>query len=754
MADMTNKETLYVHRDVVNGDDIIDWAKSQGLKTMLDPSELHVTICYSNEEFDWSEIDEETDELVVPATDEDDSRKIEMFGKDKNVLVIQFHSDDLLKRHEYFCDQGASYDFDTYKSHITITYDGADLADDHKDIEPYWGEIVLGPEVFAPIKDDFSDNVEEIDLTEAFHTGITVKKEIVEIFKNPTRKEFNACVQYGEIRAFVIGDDLLVWKPMLALHAQVREALKLNRDTAVPIVLSGTFKNDAYATVSDASENTAFWHSPEASWRIQSCGFLRDNFFGIEVSYYDEAIYGDWTELEDEEDEDMLAESRKKVSKIPECWWYNPDRNKFLDCDDEDHAEYVWRHHRKMKLPIRDIAEIIDDGNAMEEFEELAMSEGWARGEESTITAKTVPILHEAVTYFVDRWPGEKVTLELADRWKTEIGADAIDTFLDDLLIPSDVLDESSDGPRPRKFWLVFDIPTTAPWSGEDANRMHDILVGLSTGNMEGVKGISGRREIVTQFLAIARNAALVMDGEAVLQANRLEQIAYHDAEYLLKDNMTVLYRLFMKDSGRPWDNQQLMQTFMDFTCMALHNIDHAQWHQMNYYGFPSKIGDVWKREFAAGKKINSVKDLYSFFESAVEEITSNSDWRVHLEGFTKEYSEENRQKAIRMALTRIGKIYSDEAEWIVKSTVFRVPQNSTLLIAIDQEVFNNYNDWRSGKLDLMYKSESGYEAMQQMFQIIYEFDLNERYDIRFIDGAKFNKVRADISVKRSKKLA
>jgi SPP1 gp7 family putative phage head morphogenesis protein len=300
---------LYVHRPVLNADQIITWAKSVGFTTTLPAEDMHVTICYSNKPVDWLALDHMADTLEVPpegvrtlawdeskhprnpkgsdkggefapafhgtssefvesikrkgligkfdmwnpktktygkgvwlttrrkeaeyfakaagkysdfkpvivtvhvpkaewskfATNESsvefkfgkippewikevrglDGKKysaedyVKLFGvvlvplkheqyADRSIIqlgsegavVLQFESAPLSARHQYFLDQGASWDYDGYYPHITLTYDapaGLDLST----VEPYNGPIVLGPEEFEEVQGGWADGVKE-----------------------------------------------------------------------------------------------------------------------------------------------------------------------------------------------------------------------------------------------------------------------------------------------------------------------------------------------------------------------------------------------------------------------------------------------------------------------------------------------------------------------------------------------------------------------------------------------------------------
>jgi phage-related protein (TIGR01555 family) len=138
--------TLYVSRKVVNAKALIKWAKGQGFTTTLAADDLHVTIAHSRAPVDWMKVGESwTSELKVAAGG---PRLIEQFGE---ATVLLFKAADLDWRHQSIINAGATWDHPEYQSHITISYGGAPL--DLSTVEPYQGEIVLGPETFAEVEE-------------------------------------------------------------------------------------------------------------------------------------------------------------------------------------------------------------------------------------------------------------------------------------------------------------------------------------------------------------------------------------------------------------------------------------------------------------------------------------------------------------------------------------------------------------------------------------------------------------------------
>lgn len=155
IASDAKPRTLYVHRKVKNAKDIIKWAKSQGLDTTLEADSLHVTIAFSRTPIDWMKVGEAwSSELKVA---EGGPRLVEKF--EGGAVVLAFKSHELDWRHRSIIEEGASWDWTDYQSHITITYDPGKV--NIEEIEPYQGEIVLGPEIFEEVDENWKDKVSE-----------------------------------------------------------------------------------------------------------------------------------------------------------------------------------------------------------------------------------------------------------------------------------------------------------------------------------------------------------------------------------------------------------------------------------------------------------------------------------------------------------------------------------------------------------------------------------------------------------------
>lgn len=141
---------LYISREVLNADEIYKWADAEGIE--FDPEiKLHVTVLYSRVPLDWFKLPEayyeETPDghLTVAAGG---PRALEDFN---GHLVLRFRNWRLEARHFHLREHGASHDWEEYAPHITL---GSAAQTLRADFEPYQGQILLGPEIFAEIRDD------------------------------------------------------------------------------------------------------------------------------------------------------------------------------------------------------------------------------------------------------------------------------------------------------------------------------------------------------------------------------------------------------------------------------------------------------------------------------------------------------------------------------------------------------------------------------------------------------------------------
>lgn len=138
------REPLYVERPVTNPQELVRWLSEIGYPERLrhDPKKWHVTVVYSRDPVVWNARKPMPNNLRVTG----EGRRTETFGE-SNVLLLT--SRVLQMEWQQFRDIGASWDFPTYQPHITV----GEGWDGWRNIPPFAGTLILGPQRFAALED-------------------------------------------------------------------------------------------------------------------------------------------------------------------------------------------------------------------------------------------------------------------------------------------------------------------------------------------------------------------------------------------------------------------------------------------------------------------------------------------------------------------------------------------------------------------------------------------------------------------------
>lgn len=159
-ADGAEPKTLYIQRKLLNADEVIRWAKSQGLETTLAAEDMHVTVARSRAPVDWFSVgtdwsgDEKGNIRIKPGG----PREVRRLDEGDAVALL-FGSDDLEWRHKRIIEAGASWDWPDYHPHVTLSWNAPGV--DVSTIEPYTGPLVFGPELFSEVREDWKSKITE-----------------------------------------------------------------------------------------------------------------------------------------------------------------------------------------------------------------------------------------------------------------------------------------------------------------------------------------------------------------------------------------------------------------------------------------------------------------------------------------------------------------------------------------------------------------------------------------------------------------
>lgn len=123
------------------------WMRENDINQPVPPEEMHVTLVLSRDKkFDWFEHTYDKPLKIQP-----DSFSLELFGEDKNVLVLKFECDELRRKHMAAREEfGIEWNFDDYCPHVTLSHDVEKQCDD---LEPPKFPLVLINEYTEPFVD-------------------------------------------------------------------------------------------------------------------------------------------------------------------------------------------------------------------------------------------------------------------------------------------------------------------------------------------------------------------------------------------------------------------------------------------------------------------------------------------------------------------------------------------------------------------------------------------------------------------------
>lgn len=138
---------IYVSRKLIKTDEFIYWMESNNIIDMIPENELHLTVAYSKKSVAFESLELDHFMLLIPKH----NRKLKLFG---NSLVLSVSSNYLNNRWKYYLDNGCSWDFPEYQPHISLSYNYKNLP---KDIEPFYGDILLGQEILEDLDEGDND---------------------------------------------------------------------------------------------------------------------------------------------------------------------------------------------------------------------------------------------------------------------------------------------------------------------------------------------------------------------------------------------------------------------------------------------------------------------------------------------------------------------------------------------------------------------------------------------------------------------
>jgi hypothetical protein len=244
--------------------------------------------------------------------------------------------------------------------------------------------------------------------------------------------------------------------------------------------------------------------------------------------------------------------------------------------------------------------------------------------------------------------------------------------------------------------------------------------VQLARGELKGVKGISGGKDIILSFFGSGRDTLLVMPGPQLIRMNKISRIMYKNPHYLLQDDCAALKRIYDNRSTAAC-LRRVMDNF------------HGEANKRFPMVYPSKgymsVGQSVEYAFSlrgnSEMRVDNLRDAVRWVKTGLKRVVKEEKGREF--GNYRNYQEildglgDNDWKSLfEFGLRETGRVYKSEAEWVLKESTLKIPTGSRLYVVSHKykpDVEKAYQQWiEAGSPSSERGLPPGSEARMMMF--------------------------------------
>jgi len=291
----------------------------------------------------------------------------------------------------------------------------------------------------------------------------------------------------------------------------------------------------------------------------------------------------------------------------------------------------------------------------------------------------------------------------------------------------------------PRVFRVAME------WGYDD--KAFETLKQLEKMELKGLTGISDAGDLTFQWIGAGRDILLVMNGQEVLENNKISRFLYDNPHYMLSNNMKWLRRMYQRQEGQ--DNRGVLFNLNEHVFHSLKDRGHITKYDIDYSAPYQTMADA---PMVKAAKINGVKDYIKFFRKVYRFLSNkektSKEWGSKVfsreDGFEEIFdkiSDSEFTSIIADAFKRIKGIYGSEGEWVVKTKVLKVPKKSYLYIlekASKDDVAKYkadpksiWDDWSKERIERWIKLQEGIDKK-----------LKGKYIVKYFSAKEFKRVQ------------
>lgn len=128
------KAPLWIARPLLTVRPVLEWLSGEGIKKVIPPEQLHLTLATVRTPVEWGDLDLRTDELVIP----EGFKTAQIFAY--TLKALTFGHPDIKSRHDQLLARFPEMDHPLLRPHVTL-YKGGRMPRGG-----YEGPLVFGPE--------------------------------------------------------------------------------------------------------------------------------------------------------------------------------------------------------------------------------------------------------------------------------------------------------------------------------------------------------------------------------------------------------------------------------------------------------------------------------------------------------------------------------------------------------------------------------------------------------------------------------
>lgn len=148
------KSALWIGRPLLNIRPVMEWAHEVGIRKVIPPEHLHLTLATVRTPVEWSDLDLQAEDLVIPAG----LKTAQIFAY--TIKALTFGHPAIKARHEQLLAMFPEMDHPILRPHVSL-YKGGRMPR-----APYEGELVFGPEVAKEFNSDAAMGIKHVKVAD------------------------------------------------------------------------------------------------------------------------------------------------------------------------------------------------------------------------------------------------------------------------------------------------------------------------------------------------------------------------------------------------------------------------------------------------------------------------------------------------------------------------------------------------------------------------------------------------------------